>query len=84
MKNNNSLFIRIATLLIIVIGFVSLYFQIAATGKSVDGAMADTLRERGSMNVVLMVVGIILIGLFVALWQIERKVSRLEKEINKP
>ena len=46
--------------------------------------MADGLRSNGKIYVVVAVLAIIFIGLFIFLIIIDRKVSRLEKENQKP
>lgn len=45
--------------------------------------MADKMRAEGKIYVVVAVMAVILIGLFIYLFTIDRKLSRLEKEINK-
>ncbi len=45
--------------------------------------MADTLRADGKIYVVVGVVTIIVVGLFMYLINIDRKISKLEKEVNK-
>jgi CcmD family protein len=42
--------------------------------------MADQMRSEGKIYVVVAVVAVILIGLFIYLFTIDRKVSRLEKD----
>lgn len=49
---------------------------------SADESIAQSLHGHGSMNVVLAVIGIILGGLFIFLWRIDRKVAKLEKDLN--
>ncbi|RYZ61428.1 MAG: CcmD family protein [Chitinophagaceae bacterium] len=48
-----------------------------------DGApdMADTMRSNGKIYVVVAVCLVILIGLFIYVSSIDRKLSKLEKEI---
>ena len=43
--------------------------------------MADTMRSDGKIYVVVAVLSIILIGLFVYLFSIDRKLTQLEKEV---
>ena len=50
-------------------------------GNSAPVEMADGMRSNGKIYVVVGVLAIILIGLFVYLISIDRKVSRVEKEI---
>jgi CcmD family protein len=45
-----------------------------------NAPMADGMRAEGKIYVVVGVLAIILIGLFVYLFTIDRKVSKLEKE----
>lgn len=57
-------------------------FSMSAQNNSLDQELYQDLHGHGSMNVVFAVIGIILIGLFITLWRIDRKVSRLEKDLN--
>ena len=57
--------------------FISLAY--AQTDKP---EMADAMRANGKIYVVMVVCLIILIGLFLYVVRIDRKVSRLEKETN--
>jgi CcmD family protein len=50
--------------------------------KAQDIQMADTMRSEGKIYVVVAVLCVILIGLFIYLITIDRKLSNLEKEIN--
>lgn len=50
----------------------------AQQSGSLDQKMAEGLRDNGMMNVVLVCLGIVLIGLVVTVWRLDRKVSRLE------
>lgn len=45
--------------------------------------MANAFRENGKIYVVVAVVVIIFVGLFVYLISLDKKVSRLEKKLNK-
>lgn len=45
-----------------------------------DAEMADVMRSNGKIYVVVGVIGIILIGLFVYLFSIERKLNNLESK----
>jgi len=51
--------------------------------QSVDDKLFEALHGHGSFNVVFVILGIILCGVLLALWRLDRKVSKLEKEINK-
>jgi hypothetical protein len=53
-----------------------------AQNNSLDQKLYQDLHGHGSLNVVFAVIAIILLGLFITLWRIDRKVSKLEKEIN--
>ena len=44
--------------------------------------MADTMRSEGKIYVVVAIIGIILIGLFLYLAQMDSKLNRLEKKLN--
>lgn len=46
-----------------------------------DVEMADALRQDGKIYVVVAVISVVLAGLFIYLWSLDRKVTRIEKEI---
>lgn len=46
--------------------------------------MADAFRADGKIWVVIAVVGLMLLGLFAYLFYTERRISRLEKQVNAP
>lgn len=48
-----------------------------------DVEMADTLRAEGKIYVIVGIILIVLAGLFLYLFLLDRKVSRIEKELNK-
>tara|TARA_B110000503_G_C7154459_1_gene416674 strand:- start:2487 stop:2690 length:204 start_codon:yes stop_codon:yes gene_type:complete len=50
--------------------------------KAENIQMADAMRSDGKIYVVVAVLCIILVGLFTYLITIDRKVSKLEKEVN--
>ena len=75
MKKNNSF--RIFTTLLIV--FFSV--EMNAQNNSMDQELYQDLHGHGSMNTVFTVIAIILLGLFITLWRIDKKVSKLDKEI---
>ncbi len=45
--------------------------------------MADTFRQEGKIYVVVAVAAVILIGIFVYLFLLDRKISRIEKQLKK-
>lgn len=47
-----------------------------------DVEMADTMRSNGKIYAVVAVCLLILVGLFVYVWSVDRKISRLEKDGN--
>jgi cobalamin synthase len=63
-------------LLVILLLFLS---SLPVSAQS-DVAMADGLRSEGKIYIVVAVVLIILIGVFVQLFRIEKKVKKLEDE----
>ena len=65
------------TLLILLVSSFSLMAQQA------DIEMADQFRADGKIYVVISVVLLILLGLFIYLFSLDKKVTRLEKEISK-
>jgi len=70
--------IRNFVIFLMVICFGAIYAQAPA---STDVDMADTMRSSGKIYVVVGVVLIILVGLLIYLITIDRKVSKIEKEI---
>ncbi len=48
-----------------------------------DITMADTLRQEGKIYVVVAVLSVIFIGIILFLVSIERRVARMEKQINR-
>lgn len=67
------------------ISFLSLFlFSILSAVQAQEKVdMADAMRSNGKIYVVVTVLTVILIGLFIFLISIDRKVSRLEKEKSK-
>lgn len=63
------------------LGLMALLISIGSFAQ--DGApdMADTMRSNGKIYVVVAVCLVILIGLFIYVSSIDRKLSKLEKEI---
>ena len=76
MKNMLSRFLLITALV-----FLS---GVMKAGNSVDETIYTELRGHASFNTVFIVVAIILTGLLITLLRIERKVSKLEKEMKGP
>lgn len=65
------------TLLVTIISFIHSFAQSTQPGVE----MADKFRADGKIYVVVAVAGIILCGIFVYLIMLDRKISKLEKEI---
>jgi len=57
-----------------------LFSSFIASSQNVQ--MAETMRSEGKIYVVIAVLAVILVGLFLYLITIDRKVSKLEKEAN--
>ncbi len=80
---------RIIEKLTFVIAFVclicvNLYAQGSQTTgvkKPFDAPMADALRENGKIYVVVVVMGIVLTGVFVYLISLDRKIRKIEEEV---
>jgi CcmD family protein len=51
--------------------------------QQADIEMADQFRADGKIYVVISVVLLILVGLFIYLFSLDKKVARLEKEVSK-
>ena len=62
---------------ILVLLFASIFSMVNAQTVSV----ADKLMESGKLNAVIVVAGIILLGIFLFLFYLERKIKRLEDEV---
>lgn len=63
---------------------VTLTLALMATlGMSAQTALDETMHSSGKINVVVAVIGVILLGMFIYLFMIDRKVSRVEKQIDK-
>jgi CcmD family protein len=56
------------------------FFSAALFAQNNDVEMADTMRSNGKIYVVFAVALVILIGIFLYLLRMDRKLSRLEKE----
>ncbi len=62
-------------------GIILVFLPFLAKAQQV--AMADSFREEGKIYVVITVAGIILTGIFVYLFLLDRKVSTIEKQLKK-
>jgi CcmD family protein len=56
---------------------------ISFTPVRADSVVVESLHESGKMGAVIAVIGIIFTGLIIYLVRLDRKLTRLEKEINK-
>ena len=65
---------------LLLVSFVVLSF---ASHAQQQAEMADTMRSNGKIFVVVGVILIILTGLFVYLFSLDKKVSRIEKSLEK-
>ena len=63
--------------------FLLLLLSFAASAQASDIEMADQFRADGKIYVVISVVLLILAGLFIYLFNLGKKITRLEKEISK-
>jgi len=63
--------------------FTLIALLIANMGFAQDVEMADTMRSNGKIYVVVGIILIILIGLIFYLFSMDRKLSKLEKELDK-
>ncbi|RYF90316.1 MAG: CcmD family protein [Chitinophagaceae bacterium] len=65
------------------IGFIGMaLLSLTCFAQEQQVAMADTMRSNGKIYIVVAVCLTILIGLFLYVLSIDRKISRLEKEKN--
>jgi uncharacterized membrane protein len=65
---------------LLIISIASMIGKAQAGGKDEPPQMADMMRTNGKIYVVVAVLVTILIGLFIYLISVDRKVSRLEKK----
>lgn len=56
-----------------------LFVLLSASAQTNEPEMADTMRSNGKIYIVVAVCLTILIGLFLYVWNIDRKISKLEK-----
>lgn len=61
--------------------FLMLLSQFAAQAQN-EVEMADTMRSNGKIFVIVAIILIVLAGLILYLFLLDRKISRLEKEIH--
>jgi hypothetical protein len=71
--------IRLVPLMILLLCSAFAHAQSAATNNPVE--MADGMRSNGKIYVVVGVLVLILVGLFAYLISIDRKIGRIEKDI---
>lgn len=69
-------------LLLLLLAFMLPVLQAAAQTSTDTPEMADALRGNGKIYVVVAVVTVVLAGLLAFLVSLDRKVSRLERELN--
>ena len=70
---------KIISLLLLLCVFLVAMAQDGNTGADEPVEMADALRRNGKIYVVVAVVVTILLGLFIYLFRLDRKISKLEK-----
>ncbi|HAS40241.1 MAG TPA: CcmD family protein [Microscillaceae bacterium] len=66
------------------LSFINLYAQggdVAKAKKPFDAPMADALRASGKIYVVVVVLGIVLTGIFIYLISLDRKIKKIEQEV---
>ena len=59
---------------------MALFFNVASFAQANNVEMADTMRSNGKIYIVVAVCLTILIGLFLYVFSLDRKLSKLEKE----
>ncbi|HET6989878.1 MAG TPA: hypothetical protein VFJ43_01085 [Bacteroidia bacterium] len=86
MKKQYSIILSTLLLISIAINIISLLLKNSNgnISRSIDDRIYNSLHTNGSMNVVFTVIAVILLGLFITLFRIDRKVSRLEEEMKGP
>jgi uncharacterized membrane protein YwaF len=61
--------------------FINTFLNIFAQKESSAVEMADTLRANGKIYIVVITILIILVGLLWYVWQTDKKISKLEKDL---
>jgi CcmD family protein len=69
---------KLALLVVILMSFVGSAFS----QSSMDEEIFKTIRGNASMNVVIVVAMLILAGIFFYLFRLDRKLNKLEQEVN--
>lgn len=64
----------------VILGFLAT-FMFLATHAQTAPEMADTMRQSGKIYVVVFVIVVLFVGLLVYLFNTDKKISRLEKEM---
>jgi heme/copper-type cytochrome/quinol oxidase subunit 2 len=64
------------------IKIAAIIFAVFISKSASAAEMADTMRSDGKIWVVVTVIAIILIGLFIYLFTIDRKITSVEKQLN--
>jgi hypothetical protein len=73
---------KLLSILALTISFLTAFAPRLAIAGMQDGPeMADTMRSNGKIYVVVGVILIVLAGLFIYLFSIERKVKKLEQKL---
>jgi hypothetical protein len=62
--------------------FTLLLMFVAALANAQDAQMADGLRSEGKIYVVVLIIMIVLLGLIAYLFLMDRKLNRIERQIN--
>lgn len=66
----------------ILLSVLFLFFNISIWAQKPDVEMADTMRDNGKIYVVVAVIVAIFIGIILYLIRLDRKMTRLEKDIH--
>lgn len=78
MINKTTLFILRLTFVV-----MGLFFSVCSFAQSQEVEMADTMRSNGKIYIVVAVCLTILVGLFLYVMNVDRKLRKLEKESNR-
>lgn len=78
MTNKITLFILRLTFVV-----MGLFFSVCSFAQSQEVEMADTMRSNGKIYIVVAVCLTILVGLFLYVMNVDRKLRKLEKESNR-
>lgn len=74
---------RIKKIKYVILLLLTLFFNALFAQETQEVEMADELKASGKIYVVVIVLSIVFLGIVIYLINLDRKISKLEKEVNK-